>query len=67
MSQFRGLPIEELIAGPLIAAAQAQGKLAGVTTDFIQNVGMEQDGDKMKTRSVDFTYQRPVVDQTGSC
>ena len=65
MSQFRGLPIEELIAGPLIAAAQAQGKLAGVTTDFIQNVGMEQDGDKMKTRSVDFTYQRPVVDQTG--
>ena len=41
--QFKGLPIGELIANPLIAAAQAQGKLAGITEQFIEEVGLEKD------------------------
>ena len=40
--QFKGLPIGELIANPLIAAAQAQGKLAGITEQFIEEVGLEK-------------------------
>ena len=42
--QFKGLPIGELIANPLIAAAQAQGKLAGITEQFIEEVGLEKGG-----------------------
>jgi len=65
--QFRGLPIEELIAAPLLASAQAQGKLAGVTTDFIQSVGMDKkEDDTMKARTVDFSYERPVTDNEGN-
>lgn len=67
-NQFKGLPIEDLIAGPLIASAQAQGKLAGVTTDFIQSVGMEEgaNGASRKARTVDFSFQRPVNNEDGS-
>ena len=58
--QFKGLPIGELIANPLIAAAQAQGKLAGVTEQFIEEVGLEKDGEKLKARTVEFGYAVPV-------
>ena len=34
-NEFKGLPMEELIATPLIAAANAQGKLALQTANFI--------------------------------
>lgn len=59
--QFKGLPIGELIANPLIAAAQAQGKLAGLTEQFIEEVGLEKDGDKLKARTVEFSYDTPVT------
>lgn len=64
--QFKGLPIGELIANPLIAAAQAQGKLAGITKDFIEEVGLqntETDPNKdpvLKARTVDFAYDAIV-------
>jgi len=58
--QFKGLPIGELIANPLIAAAQAQGKLAGITEQFIEEVGLEKDGEKLKARTVEFGYDVPV-------
>lgn len=38
--EIRGLPISDLVAGPLLAAADAQGKLANMTAEFIQRVGM---------------------------
>ena len=63
--QFKGLPIGELIANPLIAAAQAQGKLAGITEQFIEEVGLEKDGDKLKARTVDFSYDAVVEQTTG--
>ena len=40
--QFKGLPIGELIANPLVAAATAQGKLAAVTEQFIEEVGLDR-------------------------
>ena len=58
--QFSALPMESLIGGPLQAAATAQGTLANITSDFIKNVGLEKDGDKLKARTVAFNYQKPV-------
>jgi len=40
--QFEGLPMEELIGAPLIAAANAQGKLAIQTSQFIKEIGMNE-------------------------
>lgn len=51
--EFKGLPIDELIGAPLMAAAAAQGKLALTTVEFIKEIGMEND----KVRNVDFTYE----------
>jgi len=54
--QFRGLPMEDLIGAPLIAAANAQGKLANLTKDFITEVGT----DNGKVKTVDFTYGKTL-------
>ena len=60
-SQFSALPMEDLIGGPLQAAATAQGKLASITSDFITSVGLEDTGGgKLAARTVDFKYQKPV-------
>jgi hypothetical protein len=37
--EFTGLPIHELIAGPLVAACDAQVLLANATADFIRQIG----------------------------
>ena len=37
--QFKGLPMSDLIGGPLMAACDAQVKLANATADFIRVVG----------------------------
>ena len=54
--QFGGLPMDQLIGGPLKAACDSQVQLAKATADFIQNVGLETDSNGvMKARTVDFT------------
>ena len=59
--QFKGLPIGELISQPLIAAAQAQGKLAGITEQFIKEVGLEKStSGGLKARVVEFDYDAVV-------
>lgn len=63
--QFKGLPIGELISQPLIAAAQAQGKLAGITEQFIKEVGLQDVGTDpkkpiLKARTVEFDYDAVV-------
>ena len=59
--QFKGLPIGELIANPLVAAANAQGKLAAVTEQFIEEVGLEKDDSgSLKARTVNFDYDAVV-------
>ena len=52
-NQFTGLPIENLIAAPLLAAAEGQKSLAATTAQFITEVGMDKDGN---TKSVAFKY-----------
>ncbi len=62
--EYRGLPIDELIGAPLMAAAAAQGKLALTTAQFIQDVGMSNN----QVRNVDFNYKTndgsSVIDNT---
>ena len=52
-NQFTGLPIENLIAAPLLAAAEGQKSLAATTAQFITEVGMDSSGN---TKSVAFKY-----------
>ena len=64
--QFGGLPMDQLIGGPLKAACDSQIQLAKATADSIQNVGLQADKDGvMRTRTVDFTYSKPVNDGNG--
>ena len=63
--QFSALPMESLIGGPLQAAATAQGTLANITSDFINNVGLQDDGQgNLSARTVAFNYQKPVKNTT---
>ena len=65
--QFKGLPMADLIGEPLLAAARAQGKLAGVTQHFIHDIGLN--GTKatgFSARTVDFKFQSPVTDAKGN-
>lgn len=63
--KFKGLPMRDLIGGPLIAAAEAQQNLASVAWDFYQKIAFETEGDnKGKTRILEFTVNRPV-EQSG--
>lgn len=61
-SQFKGLPMDDLIGGPLTAACNAQVKLAQATADFIQLVGFQKPdaNGKQETRVASFRFKRPV-------
>lgn len=63
--QFKGLPMGDLIGGPLNAACEAQVKLAQSTADFIKVIGFNQptsDTDPYSggTRTALFRFKRPV-------
>lgn len=64
--QFKGLPMGELIGGPLNAACEAQVKLAQATADFIKVIGFlpppsaDADGYSGGTRTALFKFKRPV-------
>jgi len=63
--QFKGLPMGELIGGPLNAACEAQVKLAQATADFIKVIGFlapSSDADPYSggTRTALFKFKRPV-------
>ncbi|MFC0400918.1 DUF2589 domain-containing protein [Paraburkholderia rhizosphaerae] len=66
-SQFKGLPMSDLIGSPLTAACDAQIKLANATADFIKYVGFlppptndpKGVGD---TRIAHFAFRRPIAD-----
>jgi hypothetical protein len=62
-SQFKGLPMGDLIGGPLNAACDAQIRLANATADFIQKIGFRQpksDNDPWLPRTVMFKFDRPA-------
>ena len=53
-NQFTGLPIENHISAPLLAACEGQKALAQSTAQFITEVGMDKNG---ATKSVAFKYE----------
>ena len=64
--QFKGLPMSDLISQPLLAAAKAQGQLAGITEQFIKDVGLNgTDTDGYSAREVDFAFNSPETSTTG--
>ncbi len=70
-SQFKGLPMGDLIGGPLDAACDAQVKLARATADFIRVIGFlppaagGTDPQALgATRTASFRFKRPVDDPT---
>lgn len=64
-NNFRGLPIEELIGGPLTAACKAQYDLASCMVTFIHEIGFTDEGSNVKTKCLEFDLERPVDDGTG--
>ncbi|TKB47328.1 DUF2589 domain-containing protein [Ferrimonas sediminicola] len=67
--QFQGLPMADLIGGPLGAACDSQVSLARATSDFIDAVGMEADDQgNRQVRMVNFAFSRPeeIVQADGS-
>lgn len=71
-ASFSGLPMGDLIGGPLNASCDAQVRLAMATVDFIKTVGFEpppapaSPGNPMdpwsgKPRTATFKFKRPVI------
>lgn len=72
-SQFKGLPMGDLIGGPLNAACEAQVRLAQATADFIRMIGFlppasgNADPNAVgDTRTALFRFKRPVDDPTNA-
>jgi hypothetical protein len=66
-SQFKGLPMSDLIGGPLTAACDAQIRLANATADFIKYVGFlpppaSDPNGVGATRTAHFAFTRPTAD-----
>jgi hypothetical protein len=66
--QFKGLPMGDLIGGPLMAACDAQVRLANATAGFIQQIAfmptdptkpVNDTDNKLKMREVAFRFSRP--------
>lgn len=55
--KFVGLPMSELIAGPLIAACESQMKLAEASYEYMMKIGFDDSGN---TRLIEFDLDRPA-------
>ncbi len=56
--KFKGLPMRELIAAPLIAAAEAQQELAATAWNFYKQIAFDEDG--KTARILEFDIKRPI-------
>jgi hypothetical protein len=57
------LPIEKMVAAPLLAAIHAQGQMSLAMAEFIDNVGIDKNGD---IRMVTFKYDERTDEGNGS-
>ena len=65
--QFGGLPMDQLIGWPLKAACSAQTLLAKASSDFIKDVGLNDDGKgNLSARTGDFGFNTPVQAADGT-
>lgn len=63
---FVGLPIDDLIAGPIIASARAQGQLAQVYLDYVFKLAFKEGDPTKDSNIVSFNLERPVTDGAGN-
>ena len=56
--KFKGLPMRELIAAPLIAAAEAQQELAATAWNFYKQIAFDDDGKTARVLEIDL--KRPI-------
>lgn len=61
--QFAGLQMDQLIGGPLRAAADANAHMANSTADFINKIGFDNKGN---VHNVMFGYQRRTANEDGT-
>ena len=61
--QFAGLQMDQLIGGPLRAAADANAHMANSTADFINKIGFDNKG---SVRNVMFGYQKRTANEDGT-
>lgn len=60
-NKFVGIPIEELVAAPLVAVCDSQKKLAQSAYEFMTEIGFNDEG---KTRMVEFDLQKSIEGST---
>lgn len=61
---FKGLPIAELVAAPLLAACDSQKRLAQSAFEFMTEIGFISEGEgdkKIAPRLLEFNLQRPIA------
>lgn len=56
------LPIEKMIAAPLVATIQAQSQMSHMLAQYVQDVGIDSDGN---VRMVTMKYCENTVDTQG--
>ena len=61
--KFAGLPIESLIAGPIIAAAKAQQELVALYVDGIKKLAYSEGDPAKGVNKLDISFDRPVRQQ----
>ena len=61
---FGSLPMESLIAAPLIAAAQGQQELTDVYLENLMKLAYTSNS--TETKNLDFKYERPVINPDGT-
>lgn len=57
------LPIENMVAAPIIAAVKAQREISGMLAEFLHTVALDKDGN---ARMVTFKYGQEVQEADGS-
>lgn len=61
VEQFTGMDMAQLVGAPLVAACDAQIQLARSTAGFIQQVGVDENGE---TRTASFLYQQGETEKS---
>lgn len=57
------LPIEHMVAAPIIAAVKAQREVSGMLAEFLHSVALDKDGN---ARMVTFKYGQETTDSSGN-
>jgi hypothetical protein len=63
--QFSGLPIEDLICGPILAVAKGQAALCEVYLHYVFNLAWKEGKQDGEVNLLKFNLNRPVLDGNG--